>query len=172
MGFPWDNVGFNKHRSPMKPRTLISTPDDFAKTVRQARRARGENQADLAERASLSRYTVIDAESGQSDPRLSTMLKLAEGLGMTIALIEAAKDSDDVPQKNVAETSQNLETLEGILEEAWSRFHPAILWWAKKDAATSAANAAQVYRSLLSGPPEALELAARLHRKMREQTCR
>lgn len=50
-----------------------------------------------------------------------------------------------------------------ILEEAWDRFYPSILWWADKAAATDPKNARTVYRELLSGPAEGMSLARELH---------
>lgn len=54
------------------------------------------------------------------------------------------------------------EKLESLLTEIWDRFHPGILWWANKKAATSPENARMVYRELLSGPRGAMDYAVRL----------
>lgn len=66
----------------------------------------------------------------------------------------------------VSTPQSNEESLSAILEEAWDRFHPAILWWAERTAAVSPENAQMVYRELMSGPRSALPLACRLHKAM------
>lgn len=48
----------------------------------QARKAAQMTQADLAERAGLSRMTVQRLESGGLDPRLSTLSEMARVLGL------------------------------------------------------------------------------------------
>ena len=48
----------------------------------QARKAAQMTQADLAERARLSRMTVQRLESGAMDPRLSTLNEMARVLGL------------------------------------------------------------------------------------------
>lgn len=56
----------------------------------QARRAAGLTQAELAERAGLSRMAVQKAESGNTDPRLSTVQVMARALSMELMVIPAA----------------------------------------------------------------------------------
>lgn len=69
--------------------------------VRYQRRVRGWNQEELAQRAGLRRRTVSSIETGRSNPHPKTLLKLAQALGVEIAvLIEAptttrAADSQD-----------------------------------------------------------------------------
>lgn len=48
----------------------------------QAREATGLTQSDLAEKAGTSRATIAQIESGQGDPRLSTLGALADALGV------------------------------------------------------------------------------------------
>jgi transcriptional regulator with XRE-family HTH domain len=52
-----------------------------------AREAVGITQSDLAERAKTSRATIAQIESGDGDPRLSTLSALAEGLGVSAPLL-------------------------------------------------------------------------------------
>jgi len=54
------------------------------------------------------------------------------------------------------------DVLRALLIEIWDRFHPGILWWANREAATDPANARMVYRELLSGPKGAMGYARRL----------
>ena len=49
-----------------------------------------------------------------------------------------------------------------ILQDIWNQFHPAILWWADKQAATDPKNIRFVYRELLSGPTGAMSYATKL----------
>lgn len=53
----------------------------------QARQAHGLTQAELAERAGLSRMAVQKAESGSTDPRLSTLQVMARAMGMELMLV-------------------------------------------------------------------------------------
>lgn len=59
-------------------------------------------------------------------------------------------------------TKSQKDALQPLLLEIWERFHPAILWWANKQAATTPDNARMVYRELLSGPRGAMDYAVRL----------
>jgi hypothetical protein len=63
---------------------------------------------------------------------------------------------------NTRGTGKDFDQLRALLIEIWDRFHPAILWWANKEAATDPENAHMVYRALLSGPSGAMRYAARL----------
>ena len=56
----------------------------------RARRAAGLTQGELAEKAGLSRMAVQKAESGSTDPRLSTLQVMARALGMELMLVPAA----------------------------------------------------------------------------------
>ncbi|NLC35001.1 MAG: helix-turn-helix transcriptional regulator [Alcaligenaceae bacterium] len=63
---------------------------DFARL----RLARGMTQADLAEGAGLSRMAVQKAESGATDPRLSTLQVMARAMGMELMLVPSALRQD------------------------------------------------------------------------------
>ena len=52
-----------------------------------AREAAGLTQSALASRAGTSRATVAQIESGQSDPRLSTMGAIADALGVSVFVL-------------------------------------------------------------------------------------
>ncbi len=56
----------------------------IAEAVRQWRAARGLSQRALAERAGMSYPILARLELGQTDPRLSTLEKLAEALGVSV----------------------------------------------------------------------------------------
>jgi transcriptional regulator with XRE-family HTH domain len=59
------------------------------KELENARKAAGWSQQTLAERAGLSRMTVQRIESGQIDPRLSTLLEMARALGLELMPVPA-----------------------------------------------------------------------------------
>lgn len=54
-----------------------------------ARKAANLTQAELAERAGLSRMTVQRLESGSLDPRLSTLQELVRVLNMELHAVQA-----------------------------------------------------------------------------------
>ncbi|MET3913560.1 transcriptional regulator with XRE-family HTH domain [Variovorax sp. OAS795] len=58
--------------------------------LEKARKAAALSQEALATRAGLSRMTVQRIESGQIDPRLSTLLEMARVLGLELMTVPAA----------------------------------------------------------------------------------
>ena len=58
--------------------------------LEQARKAAGLSQEALAKAAGLSRMTVQRIESGQIDPRLSTLLEMARVLGLGLMPVPTA----------------------------------------------------------------------------------
>ena len=62
---------------------------DLIAHLAQARKAQHITQADLAERAGLSRMTVQRLESGSLDPRLSTLQEMARVLGLQLVAVPA-----------------------------------------------------------------------------------
>lgn len=61
----------------------------FAREVREQREARGWTQEELAERANLNRSYVGEIERGVATPSISTIAKLASGLGLLPSLLLA-----------------------------------------------------------------------------------
>jgi transcriptional regulator with XRE-family HTH domain len=65
---------------------MIGRPDALSKTfgevLREAREAEDQSQESLAERARLSRTFVSFIERGLRQPTLTTLLALAQGLGV------------------------------------------------------------------------------------------
>ena len=59
-------------------------------TLAQARKAARITQADLAERAGLSRMAVQRTETGDVDPRFSTLQEMARVLGLELIAVPAA----------------------------------------------------------------------------------
>lgn len=60
---------------------------EIGEAVRQARKAKGLTQAELANRVGLSRYTIIRFESGQvSDLGLRKVLSILTHLGLQLSI--------------------------------------------------------------------------------------
>ena len=55
----------------------------FALRLRELRQAAGMTQPELAEKSGLSKAGIADLEQGRREPSWSTVLKLAEALGVT-----------------------------------------------------------------------------------------
>lgn len=61
----------------------------FARNLRAARVAAGLSQERLSARARLHRTEISLLERGERDPKLSTVFRLAEALGVTAAALLA-----------------------------------------------------------------------------------
>lgn len=74
----------------IKKIAMDSKPDNnFPGDLAVARRAANLTQAELADKAGLSRMAVQKAESGSTDPRLSTLQVMARAMGMELMLVPA-----------------------------------------------------------------------------------
>ena len=65
----------------------LRDPSDLASALKQRRRQLELNQSDVAGMHDVSRFTIVDAESGKGDPKLSTLLTLFEALGLTLVAV-------------------------------------------------------------------------------------
>ena len=63
--------------------------------LRAARAFRGWTQAELAERARLSRWTVCRIERGHEEPSLRTAQRLSRALGLSEAVLFPASPSEE-----------------------------------------------------------------------------
>lgn len=63
---------------------------DIARRLRALRQARGWSLGSLAARAGLSKTNVAKLETGDGNPSLETLLRLAEALGITLGALLAA----------------------------------------------------------------------------------
>jgi len=71
--------------------------------VRAWRTKRGLSQRALAERAGVGYVLVARLELGQTDPRLSTLRRLAEALNITVGeLVEGAPGAEKRPARKRA----------------------------------------------------------------------
>ena len=59
---------------------MKSTTIPVGDKVRELRKARGWLQQDLADRAGVSRQTVVNLENGRHVPEVATLVKLADAL--------------------------------------------------------------------------------------------
>lgn len=67
--------------------TAIKKSDDFAALIKARRDEIDLNQETLADYQGLSRFTLGNIEKGKADPKLGTILKLLEGLGLSLVAI-------------------------------------------------------------------------------------
>jgi len=73
----------------MKPYEILTDAAALAATLKARRKAIGVTQDDLASLHALSRYAIIDAESGKGDPKFSTITTILEGLGLRLVAVPA-----------------------------------------------------------------------------------
>ncbi|TLX17288.1 helix-turn-helix domain-containing protein [Rhizobium sp. MHM7A] len=71
----------------MSDLVYLQSASDLGSTLKTRRTSRAIKQEQLASVVNISRYTLVDLESGKSDPRLSTIIKLADALGFKLALV-------------------------------------------------------------------------------------
>ncbi len=69
--------------------TSYKTTREFGSAVRVARRARGWTQAELAERASVSRPALIGLERGNPRGEIGIAFRVLQALGRQIELVDA-----------------------------------------------------------------------------------
>ena len=69
--------------------TTFKTTRQFGVGIRVARRARGWTQAELAERASVSRPALIGLERGNPRGEIGIAFRVLQALGQQIELVDA-----------------------------------------------------------------------------------
>lgn len=68
---------------------ILRGPEDAAAALKARRKQQRVGQAQLAATQALSRFTITDAESGTGDPKLSTLIKMFRGLGLSLVVVPA-----------------------------------------------------------------------------------
>ena len=72
----------------------MNTSQRFAANLQALRRSRGLSQEDFAHEAGIHRTEVTKLESGDRDPKLSTVAKVARGLEVPVeSLLEGVLDA-------------------------------------------------------------------------------
>jgi transcriptional regulator with XRE-family HTH domain len=74
----------------------------IAEAVKHWRAVRGLSQRELAERADVGQVLIARLELGQTDPRLSTLEKLAEALGIRMVDLFTAPEEAKQPARKRA----------------------------------------------------------------------
>jgi DNA-binding XRE family transcriptional regulator len=100
----------------------ISSPSEIGSLIKARRAQRDIGQEQLAAIVGISRYTLVDIETGKSDPKLSTVLKLADALGFRLALVPSEMEVNTRPRdESQAEEPDeiDLDEVEVDLETAW-----------------------------------------------------
>jgi transcriptional regulator with XRE-family HTH domain len=67
----------------------VSPEEQFARNLRRRRQAAGLSQEQLADRTGLHPTEISRLERAAREPRLGTMLKLAQGLGIGLEKLVA-----------------------------------------------------------------------------------
>ena len=70
----------------------------FARTLRRARRERELSQEALAVQAGVGAKHISEIERANKDPRLTTVIRLADALGMTVSDLMLAVDQERARQ--------------------------------------------------------------------------
>ena len=66
----------------------------FLKKIRQIRKKQGLSQEQLAKMSGLSRYTIINFETGKRDPRIKDLSKIAKALNVSIEELISENETD------------------------------------------------------------------------------
>ncbi len=85
----------------------IRSAGDLAAAVRGRRKDLAISQAELARRAGVARKSIVELESGKTQPELGLMLRVIEQLGLVIEIGSGAK----------ARASKRAVDLDALLEE-------------------------------------------------------
>lgn len=89
----------------------VTSASELGEAVRQARKAQGLRQADLALVAGTGRRFIGDLEKGKPTAQLGQVLRVIEALGLTVDLQPESKDAEAwtrLNQVGVRELRQNL----------------------------------------------------------------
>ena len=85
--------------------------------IRQLRERKGVSLRELARRADVGVATLSRIESGEANPRLSTLLQLADALGVLSARKNKGEWGDPFTSRQLAESHFSLEAVSRSLIE-------------------------------------------------------
>lgn len=92
-------------------RTTKSSPERVAKNTQAARLARGWSLPELTRRAGIAQVTLYEFEQGRRTPRLDTLYKIAEALGVKDATLMHGTEADVRRETLADELGSQWETL-------------------------------------------------------------
>jgi transcriptional regulator with XRE-family HTH domain len=89
--------------------------DNIGQRLKEERQLRGWSQRDLARETGVNTDTISGIETGQHEPRPSTLRKLAEGLGVEVRdlFIEPALGKAEAPRGAGPQTVKGSAALQG-----------------------------------------------------------
>lgn len=79
----------------------ISEPRRLGRALREERRRQGITQADLADRAQVSRGWLIKLEGGHATAEIDTVFRVITALGLTVTL----NQGKDTPEDRAAQSA-------------------------------------------------------------------
>lgn len=71
--------------------SALMTPETFIQTLIDSRRLANLTQAELAERAHVSRRTIIDFEAGKSDIGMRRLMRILSALNLSLSVGPASE---------------------------------------------------------------------------------
>jgi len=85
---------------------MRDTHDPIGRRVRVLRLVHALTQQQLADRAGVSRYTVLVLEQGSRPPRPDTVRKVARALGVKPVMLTLGSDTLDIQEPRTAASSR------------------------------------------------------------------
>ena len=92
----------------MNRRKAASGWDRYSKVIREARRATGMNQQQLADSLGLSRNTIAGWETGHSRPDLDSLPGLCKALQISFSHFFSEKESISLSEKRLLNAFRSL----------------------------------------------------------------
>jgi transcriptional regulator with XRE-family HTH domain len=100
--------------APLRPAPAIGT---FTERLRSVRERRGLTQRELGRLAAVPQSHISKIESGAVDLRLSSLLAIAEVLGLDLVLVDRTRSSDQLPTREAAVGTQPVPVREPLRVE-------------------------------------------------------
>lgn len=85
----------------------INEPRRLGRALREERRRQGLTQADLADRARVSRGWLIRLEGGHGTAEMDTVFRVITALGLTVTLTQGQDTPDDQAAQTAFESIFN-----------------------------------------------------------------